>query len=195
MTLYNKIDLNRLIGHSTLLYGETGTKKTYYTAEFIQYLIESKRFSHNEISILDFSPPLSTIKNMNIGGKIKDFYGNSLTCKNLTFKGEIIPPRLKASNREELYENACNNYNKTSKLLKIYNKQPTSALIVNDISIYLHIGNIRLLLESINKSNTFFGNSYYGSSIKRRFANLLSLRERRLVNYLKKKVEFSYFTG
>ena len=56
MTLYNKIDLNRLIGHSTLLYGEAGTKKTYYTAEFIKYLIESKRFSHNEISILDFSP-------------------------------------------------------------------------------------------------------------------------------------------
>ena len=195
MILNNNIDLNELIGHSTLLYGETNTKKTYYTAKFIKYLLDSKKIPQNEISILDFAPPQINIKNMNIGGKIKDFYEKSLTCRNITFKGEITPPRLNANNRKEVYENACKNYKKTSKIIKNYSEKPTSVLIVNDISIYLHIGNIKWLLEAINKSDTFFGNSYYGSSIKSGFTTQFSIRERRLVNYLRKKVEFSYFTG
>lgn len=194
MIFNNKIDLSELIGHSTLLYGETNTKKTYYTAKFINFLLDSKKIPQNEISILDFAPLQINIKNMNIGGKIKDFYEKSLTCRNIPFKGEIIPPRLNANNRNEVYENACKNYKKSSKILKQYNESPTSILIVNDISIYLHIGNIKLLLESIKKSNTFFGNSYYGSSINSSFTKLFSLREKRLVQYLIKKVEYSYYT-
>ncbi len=194
MILKNKIDLNDLIGHSTLLYGETNTKKTYYTAKFIKYLLVSKKIPQDEISILDFAPPHINIKNMNIGGKIKNFYKKSLTCRNILFKGEIIPPRLNANNRKEAYENACNNYKKTSKILKLFSEKPTSVLVINDISIYLHIGNIKWLLESIHKSNTFFGNSYYGSLINNSFTRMISLREKRLIQYLIKKVEYSYYT-
>jgi hypothetical protein len=77
----------------------------------------------------------------------------------------------------------------------LFNENPTSVLIINDISIYLHIGSIVLLLTAINNSPTFFGNSYYGSSIKRDFANLFSRREKRRVENLIKGVEKSYFTG
>ncbi|NVM36332.1 MAG: hypothetical protein HWN81_12110 [Candidatus Lokiarchaeota archaeon] len=182
------------IGHQTFLYGETNTKKTYYTAKFIQFLIESRHLDPKEISILDFAPPQSIIKQVKIGGKIKEFYKDSIKCNNLFFKGEIIPPRLKAKNIKELYDNACKNFKKTYSILNLFIENPTSVLIINDISIYLHIGNKNLLLEAIEKSNTFFGNSYYGSSIKSDFATLFSLREKRLVEYLMKKVEFCYFT-
>ncbi len=60
-----------LIGHQTFLYGETNTKKTYYTAKFVQFLIESKHIDPKEISILDFAPPQGIINNNKIGGKIK----------------------------------------------------------------------------------------------------------------------------
>ncbi|MFW9882132.1 MAG: hypothetical protein ACFFG0_54400 [Candidatus Thorarchaeota archaeon] len=189
------LNFESFIGHYTLLYGETNTKKTYYTAKFIQYLIESKDFNPKQISILDFAPALKFIKNIKIGGKIKDFYENSTMCNNLDFEGEIIPPRLNARNRKELFENACKNYKKTFELLKFFNINPTEILIINDISIYLHIGNKNLLLDAIEKSKTFFGNSYYGTSIKSDFANLFSLRERRIIEYLIKKIEFTYFTG
>ena len=181
--------------HHTLLYGETNTNKTYQTSKFVQFLLESKEVPPKNISILDFAPNLMTIKKIKIGGKIQDFYENSMTSKNILFKGEIIPPRLKSSNKTELYQNACENFKKTSEILHLFKKDPTPILIINDISIYLHIGNIKLLLEAINKSNTFFGNSYYGSSIKRDYATLFSLREKRQVDYLIKKVEKSYFTG
>ncbi|MFX1429264.1 MAG: hypothetical protein ACFFCY_03765 [Promethearchaeota archaeon] len=189
------ISFENCIGKHTLLYGETDTKKTYYTAKFVQFLINVKNFNPKEISILDFAPPKESINNVKIGGKIIDFFENSVNCNNIYFKGNIIPPRLKARNRKELYENACKNYKKTYKILKIFNDNPTEILIVNDISIYLHIGNKKLLIDSIRNSNTFFGNTYYGSSIKSDFTTHFSLRERRLVEYLTKKMDYCYATG
>jgi hypothetical protein len=186
---------NDFVGHHTLFYGETDTKKTYFTAKFVQFLIEKKNLNPREITILDFAPSLSVVKGLKIGGKIMDYYKNSVICNNLYFEGEIIPARLNARNLKELYYNACNNYKKTFKIINTYIENPTKVLIINDISIYLHIGNKKLLLDSIEKSNTFLGNSYYGSSIKSDFSHQFSLREKRLVNYLIKKIEYSYFTG
>jgi len=195
MVYLKNSNFDDFIGHQTLLYGETDTKKTFYTAKFIQFLIETKNVNPKEISILDFAPKLKVIENLKIGGKIEDFYKKSLSCNNITFEGEIIPPRLNAQNKAELYENACKNFQKIEKGLKTFNKNPTSILIINDISIYLHIGSVKSLLESINKSDTFFGNTYYGTSIKSDFSTLFSLREKRLVEYLIKKIEFSHFMG
>jgi len=195
MKFNNNIDFKKLIGRYTLLYGETNTKKTFYTAKFVQFLIETENVKPKEISILDFAPKLKVIENLKIGGKIEDFYKKSLSCDNITFEGEIIPPRLNAQNKSELYKNACNNFHKTEKMLKIFNKNSTPILIINDISIYLHIGSVKSLFESISRSDTFFGNTYYGNSIKRDFSTLFNLRERRLIEHLIKKIEFSYFTG
>jgi hypothetical protein len=193
---YNlKIDFKELIGHRTLLYGDTNTKKTFQTSKFVQFLLESKYLPPSEISILDFAPNLIKIKNLKIGGKIRDFYECSTKCRNISFKGEIIPPRLKSSNKTELYQNACENFKKTSKMLNFFNEELTSILVINDISLYLHLGGLGLLLKAINNSRTFFGNVYYGSSIKRDFATLFSRREKRQVEILVKEVEKSYFTG
>jgi len=195
MIFPENLDFNDLIGHHTLLYGETNTKKTFYTSKFIQFLLESENISPNDISILDFAPLSNTINTLKIGGKVQDFYEKCNSCKNILFKGEIIPPRLNSSNRTELYHIACENFKKTSKILHLYKNNPTPVLIINDISLYLHVGNVKPLLEAIDKSNTFFGNSYYGSSIKRNYATLFSLREKRQIEYLIKKLETSYFTG
>lgn len=194
MIFHEDLDFNQFIGYSTILYGETNTKKTYYTAIFVQFLIESKNINPKEISILDFAPELNVIKELKIGGKIEDFYDGSIECNNISFEGEIIPPRLNASNKKELYDYALKNYNKTHEILKNFNENPTSFLIINDISIYLHQGNKKYLLETIKKANTFFGNSYYGSSIKRNFATLFSLKEKRSVRFLLKRVDYAFET-
>jgi hypothetical protein len=195
MLSQNNFNFENCVGYHTLLYGETDTQKTYLTAKFVQFLIETKRVNPREISILDFAPNLNIIKNVKIGGKIVDFYKDSIICNNLYFKGDIIPPRLNARNRKELYENACKNYIKTYGTLKKFKENSTKILIINDISIYLHIGNKKLLTDSIKKSNTFFGNSYFGTTIKSDFAVQFSLREKRLVEYLIRKMDYSFSTG
>ena len=52
------------VGHHTLLYGETNTKKTLYTAKFVQFLVESN-FDPLQITILDFGPKMNTISGNN----------------------------------------------------------------------------------------------------------------------------------
>ena len=194
MKFSKKLDLNILIGKKTLIYGETNTGKTFYTAKFIQYLLEIKKINPKDISILDFAPKLVYFNNLKIGGRIQDYYENSVKCNNINFKGEIIPPRLKANNKKEIYSNICHNFNKIYEIMEIYNISPTPVLIINDISLYLHLGSNKYLINTINKSNTFFGNAYYGSSISSKFSKLISIKEKRKVESLIKNVENSFTT-
>ena len=189
-----ELDFRNYVGHRTLLYGEVNTGKTYYTAKFVQYLLEIKNIKPKDISILDFAPKLAYYNNLKIGGRIQDYYDKSVKCHNIEFIGVIIPPRLNAKNKNELYDNICHNFNKIYEIIEIYNGNPTPVLIINDISLFLHLGSNKYLINTINKSDTFFGNSYYGSSISSKFSKLISIREKRKVEFLIKKVENSLIT-
>jgi hypothetical protein len=189
-----ELDFKNYVGHRTLLYGEINTGKTFYTAKFVQYLLEIKIINPKDISILDFAPKLAYFKNLKIGGRIQDYYENSVKCNNIKFIGEIIPPRLNAKNKNEMYSNICHNFNKIYEIIEIYNHSPTPVLIINDISLYLHLGSNKYLINTINKSDTFFGNSYYGSSISSIFSRLISIKEKRKVEFLIKNVENSFTT-
>ena len=177
------------IGNHTLLYGEADTGKTYLTAKFIEFLINSENVNPDDISILDFAPPLNYFNNLKIGGKIKDFSKLSLQCRNIPLKGEIIPPRFAASNKKQLFDYLCHNYQITSLCIKSFKQEPTNYLIVNDISIYLHLGNKSSLLILLNSVSTFFGNTYYGVEIRSDFSKLLCLKERRRVEFLINNVD------
>jgi len=192
MSFHDKLDFNNLKGLHTLIYGETNTGKTFHTAKFVQYLLENQNFEPKEISILDFAPKLTHFKNLKIGGRIQDYYEHSLKCNVINFIGEIIPPRLKAKNKSEMLTNICNNFKKIHESLEKYNDSPTPVLIINDISLFLHLGSNRYLINTINKSDTFFGNSYYGSSITSKFSKLLSIIEKNKVEFLIKNVDNSF---
>ena len=195
MNKYKDLDYSTLNGRHTFLYGETNTGKTYFTANFVKYLLESENVNPKSITILEFGPKFKTVNKVKIGGHIQDFYSKSLLCVNIDTKADIIPPRLNARTKAELFDNICYNYKKTSKMLSDFNEKPTPYLIINDISIYLHLGNTGELLKAIYKSNTFLGNSYYGNSLMTRESKLLSLLEKNKIDFLIKNVEFSIFSG
>ena len=52
MNFYNNIDFESLIGHTTIIYGEVDTKKTFYTANFIQLLLEDKVFVYGNKTVI-----------------------------------------------------------------------------------------------------------------------------------------------
>jgi len=194
MSFHDKLDFDTLKGLHTLIYGETNTGKTFYTAKFVQYLLEIKKIYPKNISILDFAPKLAYYSNLKIGGRIQDYYEKSVKCNNIEFIGEIIPPRLNAKNKNELDNFLCQNFKKIFKIIENYNVNPTPVLIINDISLFLHLGSNKYLINTINKSDTFFGNSYYGSSISSKFSKLISIREKRKVEFLIKNIENSFTT-
>ena len=68
-------------------------------------------------------------------------------------------------------------------------------LIINDISLYSHLGANQYLIDTIHKSNTFFGNAYYGESIKSRFSKLLSIKEKKRIESLIKNIDKSLKTS
>lgn len=190
-----KIDFKKALGNHTLLYGETDTRKTYITARFIEFLLITENVNPEDISILDFAPPVKIIDDVKFGGKINHFSKLSLQCKNISLKGEIIPPRFSASNKKELYEYLCQNYRITSLCLEIFKENPTKYLIINDLSIYLHLGDKNYLLQIINGTHTFFGNTYYGAQIKSNFSKLLSLKERKRVEFIVNHIENPIITS
>jgi len=194
MKFNRDLNFSNLIGQKTLIYGETNTGKTLYTANFVQFLLESKNINPKEISILDFAPKLTYFNDLKIGGRVQDFFENSVKCNYIKFIGEIIPPRLNAKNKNEMYSNICHNFHKIYEIIEIYNSSPTPVLIINDISLFLHLGSNKYLINTINKSDTFFGNSYYGSSISSKFSKLLSIKEKRKVESLIKNIENSFKT-
>jgi hypothetical protein len=195
MSFYDKIDFTTLNGYHTLIYGETNTGKTFYTAKFIKFLLEKKKISANNISVLDFAPKLAYINNMKIGGRIQDYYSNCKNCNLIPIEGEILPPRLNARNKKELYDILCHNHKKVTKVLDIFNDSPTKILVINDLSIYLHLGSKISLMDVIGKTDTFFGNAYYGSSINSDFSKLLSIKEKIRVEFLIKNIENSFKTN
>ncbi|TXT64931.1 MAG: hypothetical protein BAJALOKI3v1_150034 [Promethearchaeota archaeon] len=188
MECRTKLEFNSFLEKKVFLYGETNTYKTFCSAEFIQFLLEEKKIDPNLISIIDFAPKLQTFNDLKIGGKFKDYYGKSTLCRYLDPKNEIIPPRLNATNKKQLYKNACHNYNQTIPLLHTFEKAPTPYLLINDMSIYLHLGNPAQIIKIVEKSHTFLGNSYYGKTIseKAKFARLFSLKEHLTIKHLLK---------
>jgi hypothetical protein len=195
MNSIKEFDYTKILGHHFLVYGETNTGKTQFTANFVKFLLQSKKLNPKDITILEFGPKFKIINNIKIGGRIQDYYSKSLMCINIDSESEIIPPRLNANKKEELFKNICYNYQKTSNMLANFSKNPTPFLVINDISIYLHLGSKYELLSVINKSHTFLGNSYYGNSIKSRISKLLSLIEKKRIEFLIKNIEFSVFSG
>ena len=131
---------------------------------------------------------------MKIGGKIRDYYNKSLDCKNISLSGKIIPPRLNAKNKKDLLKFAHHNYKKTQSTLQEFYNNPTKILVINDISIHLHIGDPKDILKATELTETFFGNSYYGSSISKDFSKDFSLREKQNVETLVNELDKSYHT-
>ena len=193
MNFSENFNCDAFIGHRTLLYGNLNTKKTYYTALFVQFLLEAKKVDPKKITILYFAPKLFKFYNVKIGGKIEDFYPFSIKCKNISFKGDIFPVIISSDNKISC-ENACNNYKRLHEILNIYYENPTSILIINDISYYLHLGNKKFVLKIIKESDTFFGNSHYSSSMSKDLNNLFNRKEKYCVEFLIKKIDFAYLT-
>jgi len=175
--------VNEILGRKILIVGDVGTGKTAFTAQILKKLIDFGL--KNEITIIDMAPKTLFFSGKRIGGRL-DEYTNLVQKVKYLIPAVVYPPRLASKNSRELLYFAKENLKNIDPLINEYLKIPTKILIINDVSIYFHAGDLDKILQCVNRAETFIANSYYGETLKNDFGTGISRRERNLVEQLMK---------
>jgi hypothetical protein len=170
-----------LLHQKRLLWGEVGTGKTLYTALFLYYLRFIEEIPPYDITIADFGPTRVMKGQKTIGGKLTDFFPE-FNYPHIPIK----PPRMTATNTNEVLQACCQNCLNSIPIITNFNQNPTPVLIINDVTIYLHMGGYHTLLKAINAADTVLINGYGGNILLADYQSGISARECRMMKLLRK---------
>ena len=194
----NKQDLEfaSCLKKSILLYGETNVGKTEITSRYLTYLLSFPKIE--KIYVFDMAPERFQTKEWAMGGKLSEFDDSFKKDQRVIyFSYMIIPPRSKSTNYIDVLKVCLENYelifNDFRSVLNILSKYPNqnSALIINDFSIFLHLGSPIFLVKLLPIGHTVFVNSYYGSQLAEDYGSNISWRETIMVNLLIRHFNYS----
>lgn len=166
-----------VLNKKVLILGEVGSGKTKLAARIIQELMQL--VSSKEITVIDLAPERKGI----IGGKLTDYADLVGKVKYLSPE-KVYTPRLSGSSREEVLRYAELNKESMEPLLKEFIANPTEVLIVNDVTLYLHLGKLETVLKCASLAKTFLATAYYGSRLAEDFGTGISCKEQQLTNKL-----------
>jgi hypothetical protein len=190
----SKLSYNDLIGKKVLVYGESNTGKTELTSQFLRYIQNNPDVQ--SIFIHDMGPERFTVKNISIGGKLSDFNADLISNSKVhTYSYSVIPPRNASKNQSELYQNCLKNYlqiypDLTNTMNKLLVCKEKTALIINDFSIYLHLGSPIPFSRLLKLPHTVFVNAYFGQKLAWDYNSNISWRERIIVKSLSRHFDY-----
>ncbi len=176
-----KIILEEILNKKTIIIGEVGSGKTRLTAKILDELIN--KIDYKNITVIDMAP--TTV--IGIAKRISA-YTNAISKVRYLAPSIIRAPRIEGKNKEEVIFLAKLNKNSIEPLLQSFLNEPTKILIINDLSIYFHTGNIDKILECMNVAETFIANAYYGNSLSNDKNSGISEREKKMIEELIKKI-------
>jgi len=179
--LPEKLSVNEILGRKVLIVGDVGTGKTALTVQILEKFVDLGL--ENDITIIDMAPKTFFISGKRIGGKL-DEYTNLVKKVKYLAPSVVYAPRLTSKGSQELLYLVKENLKNLDPLIDEYIRKPTKILIVNDLSIYFHAGDLSKILRCLSKAETFLANSYYGKTLKNDFNTGVSRRERDLVKKL-----------
>ena len=176
--LPEKLSVNEILGRKVLIAGDVGTGKTALTVQIFEKLIDLGL--ENDITIIDMAPKTFFISGKRVGGKLDEYTDLVKKVKYLA-PSVVYAPRLTSKSSQELLHLVKENVKNLDPLIDEYIRNPTKILIINDLSIYFHAGDLSKILQCLSKAETFLANSYYGKTLKNDFNTGVSYRERNLV--------------
>jgi energy-coupling factor transporter ATP-binding protein EcfA2 len=172
-----KLKAADILGRKTLITGESGSGKTKLAARLLEELTLLIR--PEKITVVDLAPR----RVGRIGGKIPDYADVGSKVRYLS--PEIVyTPRLTGESCEQVLHLARLNRKNMEPLLNQFIQNPTEALIVNDITLYLHLGKLEKVLDCVRVARTFLATAYYGSKLANDFGAGISSREERQTDKL-----------
>ncbi|MHA1834231.1 MAG: helicase HerA domain-containing protein [Candidatus Baldrarchaeia archaeon] len=176
--LPEKLSVNEILGRKVLIVGDVGTGKTALTVQIFEKLIDLGL--ENDITIIDMAPKTFFISGKRVGGKLDEYTDLVKKVKYLA-PSVVYAPRLTSKSSQELLYLVKENVKNLDPLIDEYIRNPTKILIINDLSIYFHAGDLSKMLQCLSRAETFLANSYYGKTLKNDFNTGVSYRERDLV--------------
>ncbi|MCS7094847.1 MAG: hypothetical protein NZ988_03435 [Thaumarchaeota archaeon] len=174
--------ISSLLGKKVLITGEAGSGKSTRLLELLKDAINMELVGH--ITIIDMAPKRAGW----FGGKLKELDPSVNELRYLTSE-DILGPRLSGRSAEEVAAIAKRNAGLIEPLLMAYLKAPTPLLFVNDVTIYLHTGDLELLKSAIAASQTFVGTAYEGVKLSEDRGSGLTKIERERLEILKSWVD------
>ncbi|MCS7385317.1 MAG: hypothetical protein NDF55_01060 [archaeon GB-1867-005] len=169
-----KLSVAELLGRRTLIIGDVGKGKTSLTLQIVMKLL--KLGYSEEVTVLDFAPNKILIEGVQVGGKLADF-GLSLSGVRY-YTDDIAAPRLTSKSRDEVIRLASLNRVKCHHLLQKFQANPTSILVINDVTLYFQVGDLGLLPQALSVAETFVANGYFGKTLKEDLGSGISRNER-----------------
>ncbi|MEM1549856.1 MAG: hypothetical protein QXO74_02615 [Candidatus Methanomethylicia archaeon] len=170
-----------LLGKRILLVGDVGSGKTILTLNIVNKFIELGFGS--EITILDFAPISIYHSGRRVGGKLIEYSFHQNLVKRYV-DVDTYPPRILGKCRDEVLMYAKINRCRCESALKDFIDNPSNILIINDVSIYYHIGDLGLIVDALKLCKTFIGNAYFNGFIEDKFSTGISINEREMTKFL-----------
>jgi GTPase SAR1 family protein len=166
-----------IFGKKVLILGEAGSGKTMLAAQLIQELMDL--VNPEKISVIDLAPK----RVGEFGGKLTDYLSISGKVKYYSPK-RVYTPRLSGKSPKQILRYAELNKRNMQPLFNEFIRNATDILVINDITLYLHSGELETILECVKLAKTFLATAYYGSKLAEDLGTGISLRERRLTDRL-----------
>lgn len=169
------VDVDNLLHKTTLIIGDVNSGKSLYTFRIIQSFI---RNGITDIAVVDLAPE-----------RIKEIGGKMLHIEHpgvLYTTTDIVAPRLTGKGQNEIWSLAEQNAAAIEKLFEEYLRTPRKHLFINDVTLYLHEGDMKRLDQVLSSASTCVINAYYGKTFDE---SPLTERERDQVKQLIKRCD------
>ena len=166
-----------IVGKKVLILGEVGSGKTSLTARMVQKLmlfIEPK-----EITVIDMAPEAMG----EIGGRLSEYLSLNSELRYLS-PPKVYAPRTMGISNTQVVEYARRNKNAIERLLDEFLEKPTKVLIVNDVTLYLHLGRLEKITDCMRLTETFLATAYFGVRLEEDYGTGISNREKEMVRKL-----------
>jgi len=172
-----KLKGREILRKKVLIIGEAGSGKTKLAAKLLQKLMAI--LNPEEITVIDLAPQ----RTGDVGGKLTDYVNLTSGVKYLSPE-KVYTPRLAGTSPKEVLRYAELNRKTMEPLLNNFIQNPTDALVINDVTLYLHSGELETILKCTKLAETFLATAYYGSKLAEDLGTGITLREKQLTDKL-----------
>ena len=176
-------ELESLIGKKVLVEGDVGSGKTAYAHRLIRQALDLADVG--DVIVIDMAPRRRRVGKRFVGGRLKMPKGSAPRIE-YSSPDQVFAPRLEGKNGKEVQELARANASELEKILEPILKRKKRMLFINDLTMFLHAGDVGLLIDAISETETFIGTAYKGKFLSNEKGSGITSRERTLLEKIEK---------